>query len=99
MDRALPRIGCVKCTQNQLTVQGYTKPVDCTSVYKNSLLINNVHKTLFFNTSLKDMVSEHEEKDSVKAIGYGVRARGYGSLEVLVTAQRPNSLFAFLIWP
>ena len=23
----LPRLGCLKCTQNQLTVQGYTKPV------------------------------------------------------------------------
>ena len=41
----LPRLGYVKCTQNQLTVQGYTKPVYCTSVYKTSLLINNVHKT------------------------------------------------------
>ena len=34
---------------NQLTVQGYTKPVYCTSasVYKTSLLINNVQKTVW----------------------------------------------------
>ena len=36
IDGTLPRLGCVKCTQNQLTVQGYTKPVYCTSVYKTS---------------------------------------------------------------
>ena len=35
----------VKCTQNQLTVQEYIKPVNCTSVNKTSLLVNNVHKT------------------------------------------------------
>ena len=42
-----PRLGCLKCTLNQMTVQGYTKPVYCTSVYKTSLLINNVHKTVW----------------------------------------------------
>ena len=41
IDRTLPRLGCVKCTQNQLTVQGYTKPVYCTSLHKTSLLVNN----------------------------------------------------------
>ena len=32
----LPRLCCLKCTQNQLTVQVYTKPVYCTSVYKSA---------------------------------------------------------------
>ena len=47
----LPRLGCLKCTQNQLTVQGYTKPVYCTSV-----LFNNVHKTsLLVNNERKSV--------------------------------------------
>ena len=29
------------CTQNQFTIQVYTKPVYCTSVHKTSLLVNN----------------------------------------------------------
>ena len=52
-DRTLPRLGlcklCLKCakyvqsllykcTQNQFTIQVYTKPVYCTSVHKTSLL-------------------------------------------------------------
>ena len=30
-----PKTEYMKCTQNQLTVQGYTKPVYCTSVHRH----------------------------------------------------------------
>ena len=71
MDGTLPRLGCLNCvqnmyklslymcTQNQFTVQVYTKPVYCTSVHKTSLLDNNERNVHGENISKECTGTEH----------------------------------------
>ena len=53
------------CTQNQFTIQVYTKPVYCTSVHKTSLLVKNERNVHGQNITKECTWTEHYKGTSV----------------------------------